>query len=408
MNNWKFYLGAFGMLSLVSCSNDELTSVNRDGDEITFNVITGSHSRAGDIYGSSNLPSMFYLSAAYGESKFIEKDVINKKDNEWVNGSGTRYWPNGEGEVTFFGYNDGSDDGSNFTWDKNKPAVDFTVNSDVTKQVDFIYAKVTGSKGDKVAHAAPVNLVFQHALSQIVFKAKNTNKNLFVQIGGVSVCNLDGGEKRYIFPEGVTSGGNSEQGSWEKSSNQGSVKYEVDLQKLVNVGAEAGANVVDLTGTTTPATAMLLLPQKTTAWDPETKPDPKVEEQIGSYFLVKCLIWNVANGSGTKDENDVCLWGTKKGVTSDDGSTAATYEARDVAIPVEINWEEGKKYVYTFVFGDGNGGWDPEPGEGDDPKPVLVPITFSVDVKTFDPVTEEEIKMDEPETPTTPTTPATN
>ena len=34
------------MLALASCSNDELTSVNRDGDEIAFSVVTTSAPRA--------------------------------------------------------------------------------------------------------------------------------------------------------------------------------------------------------------------------------------------------------------------------------------------------------------------------------------------------------------------------
>ena len=61
-----------------------------------------------------------------------------------------------------------------------------------------------------------------------------------------------------------------------------------------------------------------------------------------------------------------------------------------VAIPTsDIKWEQGKKYVYTFIFGEG-GGYippvDPEEPDTDpeDPgKPVLVPITFQVTVDDF-------------------------
>ena len=97
---------------------------------------------------------------------------------------------------------------------------------------------------------------------------------------------------------------------------------------------------------------------------------------------MKCQIYNVA-GTTVNKNTDVCLWGNGG--------------AEDVAIPVALNWEQGKKYIYTFVFGDGNGGYDPDPDDPDpDPTPVLVPITFEVTVDDFVPVTEEEVKMDKP------------
>jgi hypothetical protein len=60
----------------------------------------------------------------------------------------------------------------------------------------------------------------------------------------------------------------------------------------------------------------------------------------------------------------------------------------EVAIPAAFDWKEGKKYVYTFVFGEGNGGYTP----GGDP--VLAPVTFNVTVDDFVPVTNPDIEME--------------
>ena len=56
----------------------------------------------------------------------------------------------------------------------------------------------------------------------------------------------------------------------------------------------------------------------------------------------------------------------------------------------------GKKYIYTFVFGEGNGGYDggadpddPSPSE----EPVLTPITYTVTVDDFQKGYDEDVEM---------------
>ena len=122
--------------------------------------------------------------------------------------------------------------------------------------------------------------------------------------------------------------------------------------------------------------AMLLLPQTVAAWSPAENPtvleNGNYATDKGAYFLVKCAIYNVAGDSFS--EGDTALWGS-------------TSEHKNVAIPVNPTWEQGKKYIYTFVFGDG-GGYDPEnpDPDPDDPDPVLIPVTFTVSVDDFVPV----------------------
>jgi len=130
--------------------------------------------------------------------------------------------------------------------------------------------------------------------------------------------------------------------------------------------------------------ALLLLPQTSTVWNPETVPTPGVDGNAsnGSYFLVNCAIYNVA-GDEFDAEDDTPLWGT-------------TDAHKQAAIPVAINWEQGKKYIYTFIFGEG-GGYDPNPDpdpDPDDPDPVLIPITFEVTVDDFVEVPAQDIDMD--------------
>ena len=383
----RFFFGAFGLLALASCSNDELTSVNRDGDEIAFSVVTNSATRAADVYCNNNKPSGFNVWATFNGQTYINGDNVQYQGGKWVNTSGTRYWP--DGEVSFFAHVNAGDA---FNWNGGQPKIEnFTVGTDVATQQDLLYAVKTASKGTD----GKAELNFRHALSQIVFQAKNTNPNLYVEISGVSVCKVKN-QGTFTYPTDDTSDkvGEHNDGAsidystqkWGSWSTNGTQQYDVTFN-AVQLNGSKTATSVSLTNTNETAKAydkvMLLLPQSSTKWDVGTNATTgKPEDQTGTYFLVKCQIYNVA-GTTVNKNTDVCLWGNGG--------------AEDVAIPVALNWEQGKKYIYTFVFGDGNGGYDPDPDDPDpDPTPVLVPITFEVTVDDFEPATEEDVKMDKP------------
>lgn len=401
----QFLLEIFGLLALLSCSDDELISVNRDGDEITFNVVTNAATRAKDVYCNRNSPNSFYVYAIYNGKTYIKDDFIQWDNDKWVNTSGTRYWPN-TGEVTFFAH---CNAGKQFDWDeseekKGNPASikDFTVESDVGKQVDLLYARKQSGK----TSGGVVTLNFRHALSQIVFRAKNTNPNLYVEIDRVSVCKVKGtgtftypsgnSESNIECPKNEESTGKSsstinyKDGSWGewKITEQNLVEYIVNFD-IVKLEGNKNAVVKALTSENDEnkefsSKALLLLPQKTEAWvvkGENVKANPA--EQSNSYFLVKCRICNVV-GNNKKDY--VQLWGGEN------------EETANIAIPVKFDWKQGKKYIYTFVFGDGNGGYNPNPDPDPKPDPILVPITFDVTVDEF--VSEDEdnieINMEEP------------
>lgn len=385
----RFFFGAFGLLALASCSNDELTSVNRDGDEIAFSVVTNSATRAADVYCNNNKPSGFNVWATFNGQTYINGDNVQYQGGKWVNTSGTRYWP--DGEVSFFAHVNAGDA---FNWNGGQPRIEnFTVGTDVATQQDLLYAVKTASKGTD----GKAELNFRHALSQIVFQAKNTNPNLYVEISGVSVCKVKN-QGTFTYPTDDTSDkvGEHNDGAsidystqkWGSWSTYGTQQYDVTFN-AVQLNGSKTATSVSLTNTNETAKAydkvMLLLPQSSTKWDVGTNATTgKPEDQTGTYFLVKCQIYNVA-GTTVNKNTDVCLWGNGG--------------AEDVAIPVALNWEQGKKYIYTFVFGDGNGGYDPDPDPDDpDPKPtpVLVPITFEVTVDDFVPVGNQDIEMDKP------------
>lgn len=366
----KILFSAAMALVLVSCSRDEVIEINRDSDEIRFGVVTDAATRAADVYCNNNLPGAFTVYANHNGKTYIDGDLIQKENNAWVNKTGVRYWP--EGNVSFYAHVNGT----GFTWASGGvPTIeDYTVPTAVADQKDLLYAVKTQSEGQ-------VTLNFRHALSQIVFQAKNTNANLYVEIDGVTICNL-GNVNTFTYPTANTDdniinhdgvGETTTTGAWGTWVNLtgGNTDYPVtfDAVSVPGDGAVKFLTNTNNTGKEFSSNAMLLLPQTTTAWDTTTK--PSADTQTGSYFLVDCKICNVAGDAYA--DSDVVLW------------------EGPAAVPVTINWEQGKKYIYTFVFGDGNGGYDPDP---DTPTPVLLPITFDVTVDDFVPVENQDVVMD--------------
>lgn len=368
---------------IASCSNDEVTEIS-DADAISFGATTGSISRATNVYCNANMPVAFNVWASYTDgsltSTYINGDEITLQNGRWVNSTGTRYWP-ATGTLDFYAV---VNDGGKMNWNNGVPAIEgFDVSTTLANQTDLLYAVKTGQS--KPTDGSKVMLNFRHALSQVVFRAVNTNPNLYVEVEGVTICNVTSGGT-YTFSAASTDGNiddhsgngiyqNAGRGSW--ALNFGSKANYAASFSAVALNGDSSAASLSLTDTDEAGKAwdnvMMLLPQgATAAWDPK---NGKPVDSTGTYFLVKCKIWNVAGDSHTA--NDVVLWSDASG------------NAADVAVPVSINWEEGKKYVYTFIFGEGNGGYDPE-----DPKPVLFPITFDVSVDDFVNVGNQDVEMD--------------
>ncbi len=382
----KYFIGAAALLAFTACSNDETVDLNQDGNVISFAVTANNPSRVSTedgqgVYCNNNKPKEFRVYAVYNSKSYINGDLIKLNGSKYENQGGTRYWPS-TGDVTFYALQNADMDWTNPATPQVK---DFTVNPAVGSQVDFVYARKTQSKSAN----APVTLNFRHALSQIVFEAINKNGHLDVVIDEVKIVNV-AGTGTFTFPALDTDDNvvDHDQSSTTAIANQGTWALQAANQSFA-VAVPAGKqavhgdnNTVKLTSENIAtkeysANAMLLLPHSgaaTTAWNPS---EGKATESTKSYFLVKCSIRNVNDGTGIAKAGDVYLWGNE---------TSTAY----VAIPYSFAWEQGKKYTYTFTFDKGNGGYDPGT---DTPTPVLVPITIDITVDDFVKGADTEIPM---------------
>ncbi|MGM9842086.1 MAG: fimbrillin family protein, partial [Candidatus Limisoma sp.] len=262
--------------------------------------------------------------------------------------------------------------------------------ANASEQMDLLYA-ATFKDVTQITDGV-VNLNFAHLLSKVVFYAKVTDEHLLVQIDEVKVCNVYT-KGKYIISKGTdynydnhtvdspSSGfltqldnlnakwyaNNSPVYPDTQHSGQGAYAYTTGtISPMVSVSTASGAlSISDETNTADDHTnseniahTLMLIPQVTNAWNPTTNLTPGTQT-TGSYFLVKCRIW----------DTNVELWPNKSGVTTE-----------YIAIPFAADWKAGRKYVYTFVFGNagGFGGYDPTSGDK-----VLLPIKLTSDVHEF-------------------------
>ena len=398
----KLFLLATSAVALASCSSDAVVEDQQAANAIQFGVTTGNASRAASYYCNNDKPTQFNVWAATDGKTYFENESFSQKGGKgnWtIDGDFARFWPSTE--VSFFAVKNQTaykgDVFADVAWNGVTPTIAFTVEKPVqteaSKQQDLLYAYTKATKNVQ-DNKCVANLNFRHALSQVVFKAQNKNKNIYVVISEVQVANLKT-TGTFTFPTEVTDD-KSDKSLNDKHDQSGDIAdNDPSFGKWSNLGTTApftttgafgsiavpcnkkeGENleavgVVNLTNneaaTGTDAEkektnikhSLIVLPQELAhaAYD---KVNNKWEEDK-AYFKVTCLVKNVAKGDG--------LAATKDDVTLYKG---------DIYIPVDIKWEVGKKYIYTFVFSEkGHGGYDEH---GND---VLIPIEFNVYVDDF-------------------------
>lgn len=381
-------LGALAVLALAACTKSEVVELNR-GNEISLSATTGKNlTKAADGYCNSVKPESFtvWASTTTGKKVYFTNETYTDHNYSDPANSGTytsttaHYWP--AENLDFFAamnYNGTV----NFNPSEAEPFTftGYTVNSSVAAQTDFIYA-VNKNQAKTGTGKAPLN--FRHALSQIEFKATNSNANIRVFIDGVKVGNVKSkgdfkvsGETDGTFVDhthtfdpahpDTDSRNAASRGTW---SNQ-------DVNKSYSVTfAEkevASGTTVNLTYTTGEhnVNSMYLLPQTLDVWTGGVGAESDGQDK--AYFVVNALIYNVADPSASFNKADnVVLWGKEE---------AGSWKTKPIAvkIPSGLTWEDGKRYVYTFNFTSyGTGGSDPSSGD-----PVLTPIELTVTVDDF-------------------------
>lgn len=356
-------LGAiFGAL-LMGCSDEEIANVETSSrNAIGFNVLSNAAETRATPTTPDNLKNTdFDVFAFTGDgTAFMGKvdtefghDGVNIVYNngkwDYKNASDLRYWPTGA--LDFYAFNPGTvseDMMMNYMWEASGTVqkISYTCIDEYGANTghanyDVMYAMAKGQTKDM--NNGIVKFNFKHILSQVVFKAKTQYDNMQVDINMIKIHNVKMGG---FFTLPATADGT---GSWSDPADlpsevSGLGKFTV--VKDANITVESNTTATDIS-TTTP---MLNRPQELTAWkvsETATKSKLEADDAKQCYLEIACKI----------RQNGVYLLGSAS-------------EYKTIYVPFGDTWEQGKRHIYTLIFG---GGYTDQ-GEA-----VLNPIQFDAE-----------------------------
>ena len=364
------------LVAMSSCMEDEVLERNQ-GNALAFRAsIDKALSRSGDgnVTDLGKLQEFKVTATIDGQSNYFTDMMVNKSSGDAWTTAATYYWPSYN--LGFYAYAPTNIGGVSIN-DAGKKITDFVPNKDVNQQIDLLVAYNTGNRSNN--EASGVELNFKHALSQIDVQAKCSNPNIEIVVKSIRFVNVKT-KGSFTYPTQTTTAGNLD-GCWAPGGDLSSgADYKASFEQTVTL-------------TNSPKSInpsknnFMLIPQQLTKWD-------KTSAANGAYIAVLCRI------SSKDGEQKTILY-------PESGDNATKFGS--IIVPIDTNWEAGKKYTYTLNFcgeGGGAGQVDPNPDTTDsnvDPKPkpgseggdpVLGnPIKFTVTVENWTDAQLSEIKL---------------
>ena len=370
------------MSSLGSCSSDELLDGTNKLPEnaIAFNVTQqgalsrGTETNSGNFQnqikdfqvwayfdksatGTGVTPGGLYV----GDSHTIGTKVNGNSNGAWSYDDVTKqqYWPATTAPLNFQAITPYAH--SSFTIENTPDVSDpklahvtanVTVPTAVADQQDIMFAKADGQTRE--TNSQTVGLNFQHGMSQVVFSGKLASDKIEATVHGIEIHNLH---------------------------NTGKVGYmgtnaELQAQTTGVAGTTFAAGLVDnpVVNSSSQATvlsaadgALFMLPQTVAKWTTTAKnpvPTSEADANHNSYLKVTCTVKDKASG-------------------------VVLVNNSSIYIPLEVNWQQGKKYSYTLVFGQGEQGFKPDGSHDDN----LLQIKYSVSAENWNAAGNEDLGM---------------
>lgn len=334
-------------LGFAGCQSEQFVpEKSQPDDAIVIRADTPLASRAAESYCANNLPPSFTLWAKTSVDA-PEPDLIYFRDKTLVRTdagyafeNGTPFWPK-EGNLDFFAFR--SDEGCFNRSVHNPKFENYVIKDDVTEQLDLLY----GVTRNAAREDGPVQLNMRHALSQIVFRAKVSNPSIEVVIHDVSIAGKLYNKGTFTFPtetETVTNWLDASHnddpetiypddlglGVWDEYETTPDFPGEYTaVTDATPINTESGVHIL----TQSPEThgnegweqVMTLLPQHQEAFSPDAS-----KHATGTYLKVNCTITNVP---------------------AEEGDAKVVVHEGYANIPLEIDWQQGVRYVYTLNFG---------------------------------------------------------
>ena len=331
----------FGAL-LMGCSDEEIANVETSSrNAIGFNVLSNAAETRATPTTNTNLKNTdfdVFAFTADGTAFMGKVDtdfghdgvniVYNNGKWDYKNASDLRYWPTEA--LDFYAFNPGTVDEAmqwSYMWEATKDTQKITYSCsdeygsgiNAHENYDVMYAIAKGRTKDK--NNGVVKFNFKHILSQVVFKAKTQYDNMQVDIDVIKIHNF---KFAGAFTLPAAADGT---GSW--SSSDLAFPHAFTVVKNANITVNSNTEATDIT-TNTP---MLNIPQELTAWkvsETATKSKLEADNAKQCYLEIACKI----------RQSGAYLLGSAS-------------EYKTIYVPFGDTWEQGKRHIYTLIFGGG-------------------------------------------------------
>ena len=376
-------LASAAMSCLGSCSNDDLADANSNKlpeNAISFNVTQqgalsrGTETNSGNFQnqikdfqvwayfdkaatGTGVTPGGLYV----GDSHTIGTKVNGDSNGAWSYDDVTKqqYWPATSAPLNFqaitpYAHSSFSIENTPDVSDPKLAHVtaNVTVPTAVADQQDIMFAKADGQTRE--TNSQTVGLNFQHGMSQVVFSGKLASDKIEATVHGIEIHNLHNtGKVGYM-------GTNAELQA--QTTGVAATTFAAGLVSDAKVTSSSQATVLSAADG-----ALFMLPQTVAKWTTTAKnpvPTSEADANHNSYLKVTCTVKDKASGV----------------VLVNNGS---------IYIPLEVNWQQGKKYSYTLVFGQGEQGFKPDGSHDDN----LLQIKYSVSAENWNAAGNEDLGM---------------
>lgn len=456
--NVKNWLLSYSMLTgilVTSCTNDEIISVNPDpvGNAIAFSPQVGRATRATETVLNNLGDFGVYARAVDGNGDLYGNLIIGDEktgpriakrsvsaNNKWELTDGTVEWPNDVPRIFFWGITalqgantanqkvTGDNGTLSFNMKSGPQLSDFAPKrvSDRSKtyydgreQQDLVVAYTDQRKETGQSN---IKMTFNHALSQIVIRAKvgedqpETNKRI-LKLKGVWVVNVEDKATLNAGFSASKEGGVlkvEEKTEWRDINSYTGQKcifgsYTPD--NPMTIDKSDPVNILQLNNSLTDAGSLMLIPQQVVAWDgnPGATEEDRYEfnsdqskNASGTYILLLCRIESVHTEShegAPTDTHNHLLFPHEDNTSEDAYGYTCVPIGGTTTEDGKFFWEMGKRYTYTLnIVGANSGGGvyppdipeelpktDIDPDKDKKPgDPVLNdPISFEVEVNEW-------------------------
>ena len=344
-----FFAFAAALAFCYSCSNDETVAsqATSESNEISFRPLMNNMTRATDaaLGTTGSFKVTAFAAGNTTGTPYIDEVTFTGAAGTYTSGD-KYYWPANNGLLDFYAWSPVSVSAG----DSNYDGFTITPSTTVSEQIDLIYAVTKGWGKTTKSGSNGVTINFRHAESKIKFKVSNSNPNLKITVGTVTIKNLRGTET--FTWNGVTDGNTSTaagsantdghyttgtltrlNGSWTETSAQTSYYTTPAMSNGANYnlldGNTSARDLYDGSNETATSYDMILIPQ--------TLKTATAYPSVGGTFDSACLLvqLKIQNTDGT-----YILGGANDYITAMWPLTALT-------------WLPGHMYTYTIDLASG-------------------------------------------------------